>query len=560
MTEQVLNSFEVNVDVILSKEECSTLYERGYYKDKRGKKHSLVRNGKAGFSFYEVGDVSHNNHESYCQGQTAYVDGELVNGIMRAVYYNVELYDVTIRFGENEAEVLETGDKLKCIKEAEGCFEDGITYSWKNPAPSCRLVQINQVEGHFEKDLFVSHQAGLVVTLGEKKVYQNCHFQVTMIGIEGYAILPSNLAENYGYEILPYKPDDYNIFSWTEARDKYSDYVQNERRGLESKEHAKEVCENIQSMQAKTFTLTENSITLPGTKAGTFTLRKGEVLIEFTCTIVDVTPRKADICTNEFPVWFENKPMYIQPVTRILGSTYTIVPCSEFGSSQFRTLSGRYIHAYPHLAYVETPTKLKNLHWTKEEFVSDEHPGLYNEIEQKQFRHSIEFPSKQREISAKIAGHWCNKNSPDGCGMDPSTVYDPEETENEEPWGSWFLDGFFKYGFGGTVASMLNWIYEAAMKIVFGLWVMYFLIKWILHKISERDNRNARNALSVVVENGLRTPTVDQYPPAYNHNLYTPNYKTQADHQSTIQHQEPWLGHQAQEAPSRQSSGAPQQA
>ena len=437
--------------------------------------------------------------------------GALVNAIVKAVHYKVELYDVTIRFGENEAEVLETGDKLSCIKEAEGCYHDGKTYSWENPAPSCRLVQINQVTGHFETGLFVSHQAGLVVTLGEEKVYQNCHFQVTTIGIAGYAILPSNLAKKHGYEILPYKPADYNIIKWTVARDKYSDYVHNERRGLESKEHAKEVCENIQAVQAKTFTLTENSgsRTLPGRKAGTFTLIQGEVLAEFSCPIVEVTPRKSEICTNELPVWFEDQPMFIQPITRILADTYTIVPCSEFGSSKFRTKNGRFMHAYPHLAYVQRPKKMKNLHWMKEDFVSDNHPGLYNEIEQKQFSHTLVFTSKKHEITAKIAGHWCNRNFPEGCGIDPSSVFDPEETENEKPWGSWFLDGFFHYGLGGTIASGFNWFYEAVMKIAFGIWACYFLINWISHYISERNYRNARNALSVVVENGVKTPAVD---------------------------------------------------
>ena len=559
MTEQIFNNFEVNVDVKLSKEECRNLHERGYYKDKRGTKHALVKNGKTGFSVYEVGDVSHSKHETYCQGQSAYVNGELVNGIVRTVYYNVELYDATIRFGENEVEALESGDKLSCIKEDEGCFSDGKTYSWKNPAPSCRLVQINQVEGHFEKDLFVSHQAGLVVTLGEKKVYPNCHFQVTKIGIEGYSILSSNLAETYGYEILPYKPADYNIVSWTEAKDKYSDYVHTESRGLQSRAHAKEVCENIQGIQAKTFSLTENSRTMPGRKLGKFTMRQGEVLAEFSCPIVEVSPRQSETCTDEFPVWFEGKPMYMQPVTRILGVTYTIVPCSEYGSSKFRAKSGRYMHAYPHIAYVQTPTILKNLHWTKEEFDYDIHPGLYNEIEQKQFRHSIEFSSKKHEITAKITGHWCEKNSPEGCGIDSSSVFDPRETEKEKPWGSFFLDGFFHYGFGGTVASLLNWFYEAAMKIAFGCWACYCLIKWILHKISERDNRNARNALSVVVGNDLKTPAVDHYPPAYNHDLYTPNNKTQAEPLGSLHSQETWQGHQAQEPPCRPSFDALQQ-
>ena len=437
--------------------------------------------------------------------------GELVNGIVKAVYYKVELYDATVRFGENEVEVLETGDKLSCNKEAEGCFNDGKTYTWQNPGPSCRLVQINEVEGHFEENLFVSHQAGLVVRLGEEKVFQNCHFQVTTIGIAGYAILPSNLAKKHGYEILPYKPADYNIIKWTVARDEYSDYVHNEKRGQESKEHAKEVCENIQAMQAKTFTLTENSgsRTLPGRKAGTFTLIQGEVLAEFSCPLVEVSPRISEICTSEFPVWFEDKPMYIQPVTRLLGDSYTIVPCSDFGSSKFQTTTGEFLQAYPHLGYVQRPKKLKNIHWTKEDYVPDTHPGLYNENEQKEFIHTLQFNSKKHEITAKIAGHWCNKNSPDGCGIDPSPYFDPTETDKKKPFGYDFLDGLFNFGPIGVTASFFNWALEFAMKVSYCVTAVCLFMKWILHLLRERDLRNARNAMSVVVENGLKTPAID---------------------------------------------------
>ena len=153
---------------------------------------------------------------------------------------------------------------------------------------------------------------------------------------------------------------------------------------------------------------------------------------------------------------------------------------------------------------------MKNIHWTKEDYVPDNHPGLYNEIEQKKFLHTLRFASKKHEITAKIAGHWCNKNSLEGCGIDPSPVFNPQETEKEKPYGYDFLDGFFNFGPIGLTASWANWALEAVMKASYCFAVIYFFVRWILNKLRERDDRRARNALKLVIENGLKTPAVDQ--------------------------------------------------
>ena len=52
--------------------------------------------------------------------------------------------------------------------------------------------------------------------------------------------------------------------------------------------------------------------------------------------------------------------MWLEPITRILRTSYTLQPCSQIGAPKFKTNSGRYIQSSPELSYIKSPKKMKN--------------------------------------------------------------------------------------------------------------------------------------------------------------------------------------------------------
>ena len=51
---------------------------------------------------------------------------------------------------------------------------------------------------------------------------------------------------------------------------------------------------------------------------GKFARTMGETLVTFECTKVAVKLRPIAECTMELPVWYQDKPRFLQPITRIL--------------------------------------------------------------------------------------------------------------------------------------------------------------------------------------------------------------------------------------------------
>ena len=71
----------------------------------------------------------------------------------------------------------------------------------------------------------------------------------------------------------------------------------------------------------------------------------GETLHTFRCREVTVTPRVPGCCSKELPITHQGKPMYLQPISRIITQHPTQVPCSSIMAAKFKTLKGERIAA-----------------------------------------------------------------------------------------------------------------------------------------------------------------------------------------------------------------------
>ena len=540
-TEEFIDHIQIQLPIPVSKEECKRMIDTGKFMDRRGRMHDLNGpHGVTNIQAVEIGDVQVLNHETYCTGSNTYIDGEFRNNIVSFDYYRVKLTKAVARFGrgEDRAEILDTGDHIKCRKQEEGCTNNsnGATYVWENPGDSCPLVVVNRIHGHRDENHLISRKAGVYLKMNKPEVYPNCDFQIYKTDIEGYMLIESSKAEEHGHELKEFNADDFNVVDWAFSRDQYSSYEQEMKRDEKNREQSIAMCKDLQNVHVKGLTLSEkgSSNIMVWKGVGSFFMVEGEILGSFSCPKVTVHPRRSSLCTYELAVSYKGEDWYLQPNTRILSKFYTVSVCSEAGGAVYKSKGGRYVRANPGLSYIEEPKKRKSL-FASEKFDEEDEVtrkyGLFSEKETKQYSHSIQFKSRKHELQTKMATHWCVKNSQEGegCGTDGLLQYSPIEITNEveDDYVTTFLKGVLYFGGIGKTLATFNWGYELLMKVAFFFAMLHNLYSCYLNILRRRERQNSNGNIIIDVEDGSRgaraqehqedieTSTERNHPPPY---------------------------------------------
>ncbi|XP_018024392.1 uncharacterized protein LOC108680132 [Hyalella azteca] len=100
------------------------------------------------------------------------------------------------------------------------------------------------------------------------------------------------------------------------------------------------MCQNKREILKKRLVLSQLRPDQVGTlverKLGVTASIQGEVMFIITCVPVPVVYRKGAGCTQEIPVMYNGKPMFVEPITRILTTTGTSSICSSKMAPKFR--------------------------------------------------------------------------------------------------------------------------------------------------------------------------------------------------------------------------------
>ena len=522
-TEEFLSNIEIEVPLYVTQQECRRMISTGTFKDKRGNVHKLDGpHGSTNFQVVNIGDLQVKDHETYCYGQDAYYKGQFRTNIVAHDYYNVFITKAVARFGkrENEAEILDTGDRIRCNKEDEACLDSAndVTYVWTNPGESCPLVVANRILGHRENEHFVSNKAGIYLRMHTPEVIPHCNFQVYRTDIANYYIIESDKAEKHGHELKKFNPDDFSEHDWAWSRDKYSRYEQGIKRVEENRAQSIAFCKHMQNQHVAGLSLTEkgSSNIIPGNAVGSYLSVEGEMLGAFTCPVVSVHPRKIDFCTYELPVTYKGQNYFLTPISRILSKSYTVAVCSEAGGAKYKSKGGRYVRANPSITYVEKPKKRKSTFLKQEEDEEEEEGtkyGLFSEKDTEDYAHHLHFKSYKHEILTKLTNQWCTKNSPEGCGYAGNVAYSPIEITDEEEDDTWnsLLKGVINFGGYWSGLAWFNWGYEIIMKVFFGISVVYNLWYYFGSKCFNKRRSDSRTEnINIDIENGQRPPVDEE--------------------------------------------------
>ena len=490
------------------------MHESNTFVDKRGNVHPL--NGLFGYTrikTVENGEVTIDNEETFCTGQDTFINGVLRKNIVSQVEYVIELGESTVRWenGANHGEDISNADIIPCKLAGEGCisYENMISYYWKDDQQSCPLVVTKRAIGEKVRgDHFLSREGGIYLEMSKQEVYPGCQFSVHGTNIPGVYLVESSEAEKHGHELKEFRADDFSEVKFGISRDLFGIIIQEEKIEQQNRAHLKSTCHQIQNVKERGITLSEKgSSNIINTETpGTFLMVEGELYGQIICPIVDVSPRKTTICSYEFPVTHNGENMWLEPLTRILRTSYTLTPCSQIGAPKFKTNSGRYIQASPEISFIKTPKQLK-YSFEANDFQEDDDEvqyGLYTQPETEQYEHSIHFKASKHELQSKMATHWlCAQNSEDCDIAFPQLDYSTLDLMAPRDTLTKILDGVLHFGGPSSmVISAFNYLYEGIMKLAFFIWACIKIWKRCFRQQRNQEDdeqRRMNNAVAIQV-------------------------------------------------------------
>ena len=272
---------------------------------------------------------------------------------------------------------------LNCLASQGECVTMSGTFLWQPPSllERCNLFQArNRITGILIKnelnvETFMSTDGSMVrmILTGE---INSCNSTV----------YPTNypelfLTEDFHNQLLsrPMNRKDTSPFTFSSQQDRFlygylTSYVRRELIALQ--EH---FCRQEKRRQARNFRLriAEQATTVDGKvvslENGHFLVVSGEMMHQFRCRPIVVTPRNTDTCYASLPCQLNledaaryhnntktpvHKQFFLEPNTRILSTHGIEMPCAPFFHPAYLSLNQEWVQISPEVTFIAKPELL----------------------------------------------------------------------------------------------------------------------------------------------------------------------------------------------------------
>lgn len=203
-------------------------------------------------------------------------------------------------------------------------------------------------------------------------------------------------------------------------------------------------------------------------KLGVTASIQGEVLFITKCVPVPVTYRKGAGCTQEIPVLYNNKPMFIEPITHILTNTGTSSVCSIKMSPKFKidekwmTVHNGPIESEP--PKVLDPNRVVQT-WDFVSLLDISKNGLYDADDMESLQKSMMFGDNREALTTNFAKVLFD-NGKTGSGGFSDIVTEDDITGLGSRIGGWMF-------------MITNWIGQA-MSVLLGIFVIIKILLFLV--------------------------------------------------------------------------------
>ena len=449
--------------------------------------------------------------------------GEIHNDLVVMNSVQVTLREeINMKFTNGQSINSDEGTVVPCPMNSNGCGSSIETYAWQAVQTECNYVKLKTAKGTItKKKNFISMEQNLFLKI--KSESTQCGLTMLKTNLPEVFLVEESSVPILKNNIKQFEETDVNLVDFIIARDDFVAYLSRLEVSKATHLHQQKLCEFIQQANSADITISQDTgLVFPTGRDGIFIRAKGDVMDEFQCLPVTVHPRDATTCTKELPVVYNNTEMYLIPGSRILTSTKTLMPCSNAGAPEFKTLSKRLIASTPKIIFTSQPNK-RSLWLDPEDEVGtdpedtklqDNVYSLYTQDEMEAYAHHLNFPRQVSELTSTFAFQRCMNGQ--NCGTfsinGESTPFihtsDLGMLENGDILG--IVKNFF---YRGIVANF-TFLYDWGLRI---LTFVFFLMKAV-NAIFSIDlyqmwkNRRKTNEATPQQQIEPRNMTVSLYP------------------------------------------------
>ena len=465
---------EIEINVKVKQEECHTWVNTGKYRGPDGKQHQVDMGRTNLLNFYEAGRQEVSGSTIVCEGEQVKLGDRLIDGVAILEQVKVTLEERKFRFTPRSTtsatvQVQEDHVELPCIGLLHYCETSEATYIWDEIQETrFQLVQTVQAEVHGEEgqQVLISREKKIRLALGELEQFEGRTYQSTKYNniyvCKGKADYLDLISSNH-----------LRLVAWVAARDDYLSWAL-EQRILEaydivSNQRCHREQDMLKHMLSTSFTSPDgfHHLHLGENRFGALI---GEVLYEYTCTEVEVQPRRTKRCTQELPVMWEKKNFFLEPISRLMKTYGNAVPCSQLLETKFLTKDGRWLTANPGLKYATAPHQFmdfsQGLNWTHIDMASG---GLYTEDQIEDFQRLLNYPRAKKVIADHLVHEVCQRSNMGLCNGFNRMAGESTNLGLLEEWRGKVLN--FLREFGDISATIL------------GIYVLTMIVMWIAGRI-----------------------------------------------------------------------------
>jgi hypothetical protein len=362
--------FEVTGDL------CYNMWTTLTYTDPTGYPHKLVRNAITNVHYEEQGYSWLDSGEVKCDGEDYKIPeiSQIIKEAMVSITLKITLREESFQYNEDGVTAHTTQTRLPCPVIHTQCSTPEATYGWVMPADSCELALTTDSTGleatnSADQVVFMSHD-GTQIRFIVREGTSMCGRTVYETNIPGWYLYPTHNVKQFSRKVDP------SAMSPMTAMKNKDDFLFNYLANAIQDEFENVIvsdCKKQMELSKLSYWIQHKN---PGATTwligqGIFGTGNGEVIYQYRCLPVMVMARETTQCYQALPVerletvrvskmttstetpkdkeafgqeiLEDNRPLFMEPLTRRLTHEGIEVPCVSKFAAKYRNINEGWI-------------------------------------------------------------------------------------------------------------------------------------------------------------------------------------------------------------------------
>jgi len=368
----------------------------------------------------------------------------------------------------------------------ESCFSQPDNFQVLYQGQATKITEYFKNKIPYISYLFTTH--GHDISIASKMAHEQCGIEVIQTEHPKLTIIEnvSGMRGNFPIKVTNLEPEDTNIMLYFNQKlvymmrhikmqvDQLYEQIQLDRCRVEQLALRNELA--IAFMSPELFAY--NYFKEPGYMA----VRRGEVVHVAKCARVSVNFRDDPICYDELPITYNNKSMFLTPVSRIIVKRGTVITCNGVAGTMYN-VDGEWYTVNEHMVRTKHPVVLgpndDEDDWEFESVPDLVQRGIYSERNLDEVQHMFITPMENKVVQNVISSRILEK-------VDDAAEINFADALREGDYNiirsnitNWFL-GMFK------IFSIYREYILDLIVIMFSLYVICAIISKVFTCISAR--------------------------------------------------------------------------